>query len=68
MTTMSEDFTTYHPRRAWSWRTVRQRLAEWRCRARSRHELRNLSDRCLRDIGLCREAADFDASRPFWMV
>jgi uncharacterized protein YjiS (DUF1127 family) len=68
MSTTSRDLTTDHPRRELGWRKVRQRLAEWRHRARARHELSKLSDRTLQDIGVSRAAADFDASKPFWMV
>jgi uncharacterized protein YjiS (DUF1127 family) len=35
---------------------------------RSRHELEGLSDVTLRDIGLSRGQADFEASKPFWMA
>ena len=37
-------------------------------RARSRNELMGLSDRDLQDIGVDRCSADFEASKPFWMV
>ncbi|HEX3506529.1 MAG TPA: DUF1127 domain-containing protein [Xanthobacteraceae bacterium] len=40
----------------------------WLHRTYSRNELRNLSDRDLRDIGLCRTEARWEASKPFWMV
>jgi uncharacterized protein YjiS (DUF1127 family) len=64
----TRDVMTIHPRRELGWRKVKQRLAEWRRRGRSRNELSNLSDRSLKDIGVSREAADFEASKPFWMV
>jgi uncharacterized protein YjiS (DUF1127 family) len=35
-------------------------------RQRSRHELRRLSDRMLKDIGVARPDADREARRPFW--
>jgi len=41
-------------------------VAAWRHRTRSRHELANLSDRQLRDIGLSRFGASFESSKPFW--
>lgn len=45
------------------WRTV---IAEWRRRARSRHELAVLCDRCLRDIGITRYDVDHEVRKPFW--
>ena len=36
-----------------------QRTCEWRSRARSHHELMNLSDRILRDIGVSRRDVVF---------
>ncbi|MBO0717583.1 MAG: DUF1127 domain-containing protein [Rhizobiales bacterium] len=39
-------------------------IAEWR--ARSRHQLANLSDKELRDIGLSRYGANFETSKSFW--
>ncbi len=59
---------TIHRHRVLRWSRVKQNLAEWHRRARSRNELMGLSDRCLRDIGISRSAADFEASKPFWMV
>jgi uncharacterized protein YjiS (DUF1127 family) len=40
----------------------------WLHRANSRNELRNFSDRDLRDIGLSRSEAMREAVRPFWMA
>jgi hypothetical protein len=31
-------------------------------------DLRNLSDRCLEDIGLTPAETDFEASKPFWLA
>jgi uncharacterized protein YjiS (DUF1127 family) len=45
---------------------VKDCLAEWRRRARSRHELSNLDDRTLMDICVSRAAARFEASKAFW--
>ncbi|MFZ2068761.1 MAG: DUF1127 domain-containing protein [Xanthobacteraceae bacterium] len=45
------------------WRGV---IAEWRRRARSRHELAVLCDRCLRDIGANRYDVDREVRKPFW--
>jgi uncharacterized protein YjiS (DUF1127 family) len=60
--------TTFKPRRAFRWSRVKQNLVEWHRRARSRNELMGLSDRDLQDIGVARCTADFEASKPFWMV
>ncbi len=52
----------------WSrWGQVKLQVAEWRGRVRLRHELMNLSDRTLRDIGLSRCDAGYQASKPFWV-
>ena len=40
----------------------------WLYRAYSRNELRDLNDRELRDIGLSRACARWEAAKPFWMV
>lgn len=44
----------------------RETIAEWQRRARSRHELAVLCDRCLRDMGATRYDADREARKPFW--
>jgi hypothetical protein len=31
-------------------------------------DLKELSDRCLADIGLVRRRIDFEAAKPFWLV
>ena len=38
----------------------------WRARARSQRELRELSDHLLKDIGLSREVACYEAAKSFW--
>lgn len=60
--------TTIHRHRLLRWSQVRQTVSDWRRRAWTRNELTNLSDKCLQDIGMSRCAADFEASKPFWMV
>jgi uncharacterized protein YjiS (DUF1127 family) len=40
----------------------------WMRRGNSRNELRYLSDRDLRDIGLSRSDAWRECSKPFWMA
>jgi uncharacterized protein YjiS (DUF1127 family) len=46
---------------------IKHRLMQWRQRARARHELQNLSDRTLRDLGITRCDVTYEASKPFWM-
>jgi uncharacterized protein YjiS (DUF1127 family) len=41
-------------------------IRPWRARARSRQELRELSDHMLRDIGLRREDLGYEFPEPFW--
>jgi uncharacterized protein YjiS (DUF1127 family) len=38
----------------------------WRVRARSRQQLRALSDHLLTDIGLRREGMGYEFPKPFW--
>lgn len=42
------------------------RLAEWQQLARQRRELRQMSDRELKDVGLSRADAEREAAKPFW--
>jgi uncharacterized protein YjiS (DUF1127 family) len=41
-------------------------VGEWRPRLRDRRALATMSDRSLRDIGLTRYDADWEAKKPFW--
>ena len=41
-------------------------LAQWSERARTRHQLIELDDHLLRDVGLDRHAARTEARRMFW--
>ena len=50
------------------WNQVKKGLIEWQHRARSRRDLMNLSDVELRDIGITRCTAGYEASKPFWMA
>ena len=68
MSTMNLTITVGRRRHALSWGHVQQTVDEWRRRSHSRSELATLSDRSLRDIGLSRSPADFEAAKPFWMV
>lgn len=40
----------------------------WLHRANSRNELRGFSDHELRDIGLSRATAEWEAAKSFWVV
>jgi uncharacterized protein YjiS (DUF1127 family) len=41
-------------------------MRRWRQRARSRRELLALDDHMLRDIGVTRIDAQYEAAKPFW--
>ena len=41
-------------------------LRQWRQRARGRRELAGFDDYLLRDLGLSRSQAQFEAGKPFW--
>jgi len=45
---------------------LKNQVAGWCHDARAHHELTNLSDRILRDIGISRCTADFKTSKSFW--
>jgi len=64
-TTTMTSFRTHRPSR---WYQVGLRIAEWQRRSRSRHELENLSDATLRDIGITRCEAHREINKPFWMA
>ena len=66
MSTMKLSISTSRPYRWSRWchdvvglAAAYQRTCEWRSRARSHHELMNLSDRILRDIGVSRRDVVF---------
>jgi uncharacterized protein YjiS (DUF1127 family) len=42
------------------------RLHQWRERSHGRRELRGLTERDLRDIGVTRLEVEAEASKPFW--
>jgi uncharacterized protein YjiS (DUF1127 family) len=60
--------TSFRMHRPSRWYHVRLRIAEWQRRSRSRHELENLSDATLRDIGITRCEAHREINKPFWMA
>jgi len=47
-------------------KAVAVRLYEWQERSIGRRELRRLTERDLRDIGLTRSEAEAEASKAFW--
>lgn len=51
--------------RAW-WRQARQTIRTWSQRTAERHQLWDLSDNDLRDMGVSRLDAIAEASKPFW--
>jgi uncharacterized protein YjiS (DUF1127 family) len=51
-----------------SWNQAKHRFAEWRGYLHLQHEMMNLSDRILRDIGVSRRDDGHEASKPFWLV
>ena len=54
---LNNNAKTARPLRLLSLRQVKQGLANWSRRARSRKELMNLDDRCLNDIGIARHSS-----------
>ncbi len=46
--------------------TIRVTLRLWHLRATQRPQLARLSDQKLRDIGLTRAQAEYEAAKPFW--
>jgi len=65
---MNLSISTFRPYHSPRWSQLKHHFNDWQRYARSRHELMNLSDRTLRDIGLSRCDAGFEASKPFWMA
>lgn len=66
MSTTSLDVTFVRPWLASCWSGLKQCIAEWRRRARSRRELADLDEMSLADIGVSRSQALYEASKPFW--
>jgi uncharacterized protein YjiS (DUF1127 family) len=58
---------TSYPHRSSGWCLLKTHLGTWRRRAHSRHELMNLSDRTLRDIGVARCDAGIEGPKLFWV-
>jgi uncharacterized protein YjiS (DUF1127 family) len=59
--------STSQPHRSSGWSQLKTHLGTWRRRAHSRHELMNLSDRTLRDIGVARCDAGIEGPKLFWV-
>jgi uncharacterized protein YjiS (DUF1127 family) len=68
VSTMDPRRPTSRPYRFSVWSQVKRHFAEWHLRASLHHELMNLSDRMLRDVGVSRSDAELEASKPFWMA
>jgi uncharacterized protein YjiS (DUF1127 family) len=66
MTTLTLDTTASRPHRL-RLRNLTQAVAEWRRRSRSRAELMSFTHRGLLDIGVSRDTALCEASKPFWI-
>ncbi len=65
---MSITFISDTTPRMFRWSQVKSRFADWQRRSHSRHELQNLSDASLRDIGISRCDAHREFNKPFWMA
>ena len=64
---ISTDAASFRAHRSSRWGDLIHVLGDWWQRLRSRDELESLDDSLLRDIGLSRGEAGFEASKPFWM-
>ena len=52
--------------RATAWRYLAQTIASWLDRDRQRHDLADLDEHLLRDIGVTPTEAASEAAKPFW--
>jgi uncharacterized protein YjiS (DUF1127 family) len=68
MSTMSLNLTPIGPSIVSRWTQLKQTVAEWRRRVRSRSELANLDESDLKDSGISRSMAEFKTSKPFWVA
>jgi len=50
------------------WSEIGTLIGRWSQRIYSRYELMHLDESSLRDIGLTRGEADFEAAKPFWQA
>jgi uncharacterized protein YjiS (DUF1127 family) len=65
---MSTMISTMIPNKLRALAHLERSFSMWLHRVYSRNELRTLSDRDLRDIGLSRIDARREYAKPFWMV
>ena len=68
MSSMRLNLTAIGPSIVSRWTQLKQIIAEWRRRVRSRSELANLGESDLQDSGISRSMAEFEASKPFWIA
>ena len=68
VSTMSLNLTAIGPSVVSRCTQLKQTVAEWARRVRSRSELANLNESDLKDSGLSRSMAEFEASKPFWIA
>ena len=68
VSTMSLNLTAIGPSVMSRWTQLKQTVAEWGRRVRSRSELANLNESDLKDSGISRSMAEFEASKPFWIA
>ena len=68
VSTMSLNLTAIGPSIVSRWTQLKQTVAEWRRRVRSRSELANLDESDLQVSGISRSMAEFEASKPFWIA
>jgi uncharacterized protein YjiS (DUF1127 family) len=66
MSTVSFDLKV-RPRIVSCWSGLKQIVGEWCRRGGSRRELAKLNEIDLKDIGMCRSSAEFEANKPFWI-
>ena len=66
---------TWKLRPASAWRHAKEilihtsdRIGDWQQRSAERRMLMTLDERVLGDLGLSRDSADAEASKPFWQV
>jgi len=67
MSMMNLSISTFRPYHSPRWSQLKHHFNDWQRYARSRHELMNLSDRTLRDIGLARCDMGTEGPKLFWM-
>jgi uncharacterized protein YjiS (DUF1127 family) len=66
MSTMSVDANAVRSNSEVRWSLLKQGVVAWQRRLRMRRELTTLNARDLRDLGISRCDAEFEAHKPFW--